>query len=115
MSVLAIRRATQQVLHRLPSDLTPMIRGWIGGTRSDWRTCKQQEARIIEDYNEGIRIFVQELMERRVSRVVERERVERERSRPLTSPLSYHVYRFFMYWYGVYQFMVMVYSHARGN
>ena len=73
MGVLAIRRATQKVLLRLPSDLTPMIRGWIGGTRSDWRTCKQREARIIEDYNEGIRRFVQEVMARR------RERRERDR------------------------------------
>ena len=68
MTVLAIRRATQQVLHRLPSDLTPMIRGWIGGTRSDWRTCKQPEAQIIKEYNEGIRRFVQELTARRQQR-----------------------------------------------
>lgn len=73
MTVLAIRRATQQVLHRLPSDLTPMIRSWIGGTRSDWRTCKQQEAHLIEDYNEGIRRFVEEVMARRRQR---RERQE---------------------------------------
>jgi hypothetical protein len=68
MTVLAIRKATQQVLHRLPSDLIPDIRDWIGGTRSDWRTCKRSEALLIEDYNEGIRRFVQELMARRRER-----------------------------------------------
>jgi hypothetical protein len=108
MTVLAIRRATQQVLFRLPSDLTPMIRGWIGGTRADWRTCKRPEALIIENYNEGIRRFVQELRARR-----------RERSIPLSHPIRYQMYRIWIYWYGLYQIIVMVWewvnSHIRGN
>ena len=105
MTVLAIRRATQQVLHRLPSDLTPMIRGWIGGTRSDWRTCKQSEARIIKEHNEGIRRFVQELMTRR-------ERRRQELGSPLS--LSYHFkYQIYRHW--LYQFLVMVLEWVRGN
>lgn len=103
MTVLAIHRATQQVLHRLPSELTPMIRGWIGGTRLDWRTCKQPEAQIIKDYNEGISRFVQELMSRR------RERSEiREQREPLNHHINYYIFRNWMYWYGLYQLMVMV-------
>jgi hypothetical protein len=104
MTVLAIHRATQQVLHRLPSELTPMIRGWIGGTRLDWRTCKQSEAQIIKDYNEDISRFVQELMSRR------RERSERRELSltPLNHHINYHIFRIWMYWYGLYQFMVIV-------
>jgi hypothetical protein len=114
MGVLAIRRATQQALHRLPSDLTPLIREWIGGTRSDWRTCKQPEARIIEDYNEGIQRFVQEVMARRRAR----ERRERESAREI-SLYIYPFYRIWIRWYGLYQFIVVVWewvnSHTRGN
>lgn len=105
---LAIHRTTQQVLLRLPSDLTPMIRGWIGGTRSDWRTCKRREALLIENYNEGMRRFVQELMARRERRL--------ERSISWKHPIKYQFYRIWMYWYGVYQIMVATWhSHTRGN
>jgi len=68
MTVLEIYRVTQQVLYRLPSDLLPLMAEFIGGTRPDWRTCKQQEAHVIEDYYQGIRLFVQELMARRKAR-----------------------------------------------
>jgi len=104
MTVLAIRRATQQVLHRLPSDLIPLIRGWIGGTRSDWRTCKQPEAQIIKEYNEGMRRFVQELMARRRQR------------QSLGSPLSlsYH-FKYYIYRNWLYRFLVMVLEWVRGN
>lgn len=117
MGVLAIRRATQQALHRLPSDLTPMIREWIGGTRSDWRTCKRREAGIIEDYNEGIRRFVQEVMARRRERVRERRERESDRERSLIrSLILYPFYRIWIRWYGLYQFIVVVWnSHTRGN
>jgi hypothetical protein len=65
MGVLEIHRATHQALARLPSDLNPLIASFIGGTRLDWRTCKKKEAYVIYEYNEGIRLFVQELMRRR--------------------------------------------------
>jgi hypothetical protein len=103
MVVLEIRRATQKVLLRLPSDLTPMIREWIGGTRADWRTCKQREAHIIEEYNEGIRRFVQEVMARR------RERQERTQV-PLYTRL---MYRSLMYLYELCLWVLG--SHQRGH
>jgi hypothetical protein len=71
MGVLAIHRATHQVLARLPSDLSPLITSFIGGTRLDWRTCKQKEAYVIYEYNEGIRLFVQELRARRRTRQIQ--------------------------------------------
>ena len=66
MTVLSIHMATQQVLNRLPSDLNPLVSSFIGCTRLDWRTCKNKEAYVIYDYYEGIRVFVQELTERRL-------------------------------------------------
>jgi len=106
MTVLAIRRATQQVLHRLPSDLIPMIRGWIGGTRSDWRTCKQPEAQIIKEYNEGMRRFVQELTARR------QQRQRQSLGSPLS--LSYH-FKYYIYRHWLYRFLVMVLEWVREN
>ena len=63
----AIHRATQQVLYRLPGELTPLVRSFVGGTRLDWRTCKRREARIIQGYFQAIYTFVQELKVRRES------------------------------------------------
>jgi hypothetical protein len=50
MSVLAIYRATQIVLDRLPDDLHPSLMGFVGATRLDWRTCKQRESELIRRY-----------------------------------------------------------------
>ena len=77
MGVLAIHRATHQALARLPSDLNPLITSFIGGTRLDWRTCKEKEAYVIYEYTERRRLFVQELMERRRRREI---------------PLNYSIY-----------------------
>jgi hypothetical protein len=89
MGVLEIHQATHQVLARLPSDLNPLITSFIGGTRLDWRTCKEKEAYVIYEYNEGMRLFVQELMERR-----------RHRVQPLNYPICvYRTWYSYLLWW----------------
>ena len=89
MGVLAIHRATHQALARLPSELNPLIVSFIGGTRLDWRTCKEKEAYVIYEYNEGMRLFVQELMERR-----------RHRVQPLNYPICvYRTWYSYLLWW----------------
>jgi len=41
---------TQRVLQRLPADLSPTVFSFLG-IRKDWRTCKNHEASLIQDYN----------------------------------------------------------------
>jgi len=60
-----VKRATQQALAQVPQDLHPLLMEFVGTTRHDWRTCKQQEARIIEQYNAWIHQLAREILARR--------------------------------------------------